>query len=1583
MGQRKWSLALCLALALLCVAAAFVQAQSEAQVYFYLQGQAHPVSRALSLTGEPEADAASLITELTAGPTADEQFRGLRSPLPAGTELGAVEVSDEQVTVTLRIPQEFLSTQLDAYASDAIVEQMSKTLSTLGLRHLHLLTEDRQGTPLPISDFLPRPTLPVPATPANSEPYPERFGSPTDLPEEEPEYGGQPPAPGQGQPMGALSGTTVWLSAGHGWYWADAAGGWTTQRGNNYGIVEDLSNAEAVNYYLARYLWNSGADVWLVRDRGLTEHEIIVDNDAGAPGYLETGTWRTSGTPGYQGGTYRWRSSFTTTVGTATWTPDLPEAGWYPVWAWYLHGGNRSSDARYEIHHSGGTTTASVSQDVHGQTWRYLGEYHFAAGTDGHVTLLDQSDDLGQVVIADAIRFGGGLGSIPDGDPSSTSGRPRWEEAAKYWAQYQGAPPEAYANDVTSRPLYAEWETAKGYPGEVESAVYVSWHSNAGGASGTSSFIHDSEPTPGSTELQDWIHAEVVSDLRASWNPDWNDLGQFSANFGELRELITIPGVLLEVAFHDSENPGDADDLREPVFRQVAARAVYQGIVKYHAARRGEPLTLLPEPPERLVARNTALGQVTLTWAPPPCCDGAGGDAATSYKVYHSTSGRGFDNGLTTSATSLSVSGLPPGSLHFFRVTALNEGGESFPTPVVPVRTPQPHEQVDLLVVDGFDRLDQTAMIPQSEPSVWAGTAWRMLLERMNRHDYSIEHGEALSGCGFSFDGAVNEAAEAADVALNDYPALDWFVGEDSVADAALSEAERAALAAYLDAGGRLLISGAEIGYDLVEMERDPAFFQNYLKAAYLGDDAGTYEFSGLTDTFLQGIAGRFDDSTQGSYDVGYPDQLGNPGGSTVVAQYIGGSGGGAAVAFEGHYRLVHFGFPLETVTDSSVRSGLICSAANWLLESPQEPSSATPRIINPGFEQGLGQSAWQATASDGKVLFYPRQDLPVNVEPHSGDWLAWLGSHTFGISTTAYLTQAIGLPSGEPTATLTLNWLVHGEGGPPASDDRLTAGIYDLGGGLLLAELLAVGSDSPAGTWQTSHLDASAFAGQTIQIAFRAVSTNTAFFVDDVSLTTEGPLAADEFRALWVDAYHVGIKTRQQIDELIETAQAGNFNALVVQVRRRGDTYYPSSLDPWAPDAAPDFDALAYLIERAHAAQIEVHAWATTLAIWGGSSPPSAPGHTFNDHGPGASGRDYWLMISENGLEAASNVYYLDPGHPDVVDYTVAIYTELAANYELDGLHLDRVRYAGQEWGYNPTSLARFQAQTEREDRPSPTDTEWLQWRRDQVSALVRKIYLAVAIANPRLRLSGALSVVWRPPDEGRPWEATDPYSRHLQDWRSWLEEGILDLGLPMVYRDEDGLYASQFDGWHEWTKDHQYGRGAAVGTGLYLNTVANSMAQWLRVRQPSAAGHRALGLVGYSYATPSSDGTPRRAFVNTAVTQVFTQPATSPRLPWKDAPTVGHLAGQLSQDTACRSLDGLSVSLSGTDSRLLRTNGSGWFGAVDLAPGEYLLTVQVASPDTTVEVPLSVTAGVVTEQEIALPPCATERVYLPLVLR
>src|SRR5579859_4337161 len=156
------------------------------------------------------------------------------------------------------------------------------------------------------------------------------------------------------------------------------------------------------------------------------------------------------------------------------------------------------------------------------------------------------------------------------------------------------------------------------------------------------------------------------------------------------------------------------------------------------------------------------------------------------------------------------------------------------------------------------------------------------------------------------------------------------------------------------------------------------------------------------------------------------------------------------------------------------------------------------------------------------------------------------------------------------------------------------------------------------------------------------------------VNAPTPEQLDPPELRAVWVDAFHDGFKTPEQVDDLIAWARSANLNALFVEVRRRGDAYYLKSLEPRAedPDLAPGFDALQYLIERAHQGpqRLQVHAWLATLPIWyRRDTPPLAPDHAFNLHGLTADPADTWLMYRDDGEAWAGGIYYLDPGNPAV----------------------------------------------------------------------------------------------------------------------------------------------------------------------------------------------------------------------------------------------------------------------------------------------------------------------------------------------
>ncbi len=377
------------------------------------------------------------------------------------------------------------------------------------------------------------------------------------------------------------------------------------------------------------------------------------------------------------------------------------------------------------------------------------------------------------------------------------------------------------------------------------------------------------------------------------------------------------------------------------------------------------------------------------------------------------------------------------------------------------------------------------------------------------------------------------------------------------------------------------------------------------------------------------------------------------------------------------------------------------------------------------------------------------------------------------------------------------------------------------------------------------------------------------------------------------MDAFHDGFKTPAQVDELVNWARSANLNALFVQVRRRGDAYYLKSFEPRSedPDLAPNFDALQYLIDKAHngPTRLQVHAWLATLPIWWKrDTPPVAPNHVFNLRGLSAGPADTWLMYRDDGEAWAGNdqggIYYLDPGNPDVQDYTTQVYLNVLRNYDVDGIHLDQVRYYEGDalrWGYNPTSVARFNAQFGRDPdtQPAPDDPDWVAWRRDQVTQLVRRIYTAAKALKPNVAVTAAVVTWGHGPLSPDDWQSQAPYASVLQDWRAWLQQGIVDYLLPMDYYRESGEQASWFDTWTQWQVTNTDRRGIVLGLGSYLNTEDQVLAQIDRAR---ALGPRGIAL--YSYAVPTADledadSNERFAFA-AQLRAIFARPAPVPEL-------------------------------------------------------------------------------------------------------
>lgn len=918
------------------------------QIFLWSSQGPVPVNRATEIPTSKAGGARPerLLLELLEGPTAEEVEQGLTTAIPRGTTLAElVNQSDGTVIVRLEIPFDELN-GLSHEAFEIIVNQIGDTLRSLDWRDLRIEVKNLEGSFVPLADYLPETSVPRKQTVSGGTSMAAV-------------HSGQAPAQGQGQPAGALSGKTIYVSAGHGWEWDyDGRCGcvrWKTQRPaypseSSYPgpIIEDHNNAEAVNQYLLQYLWNAGAMVWPTRERDMSPVEVIVDNDALVPGtdYTETGSWSTTSATGtgHNGTQYRWTNTVTgNPSATATWHASLPADGRYAVYAWFRPGSNRARQTHYVVDHAGGNTTVIVDQGSHGDTWHYLGTYGFLAGETARVTLINQSTRIDQVVIADAIRFGGGtlgdLSGIATG-AGYPPDKPWWEIAAFYYTQRMGM--DAAYGDVTARPSYARWEHA----GTGDDAIYVSWHTNGynGSARGTETYAHNGAGAPrtaGSLELRHAIHSEIVHDIRVGWDEDWIDRGEKLANLGEVRELwdedpsARMPGALTEIAFHD--NPADTDALKDPAFNLLAARALYQGIVKYFEQRDGVDLSLLPEPPTDLRVQNVGDGAIRVSWEPSRTDEqGLRGDRPTAYRVYTSPNGVGWSDGkLVTGSTSITLTGLAKDELIYVRVTAVNRGGESFSTETLASRA---GDQTGILLVNGFDRLNNTMLVSEDDPV--EGYNRRMLLDQMNRYDYVIQHAEAIP---YPFDSASNESVESDRISLDSYRLVDWILGQESYDDKTLSDKEQRVLKRHLDGGGALFISGSEIGWDLDNLggTDDKEFFEGYLRANYVSDDARTFEVEPVAGSIFDGL-GSFRFDTSGMYLPEYPDRLSVSSGSTEALQYRGGDGGTAAIQYaDGCERVVTFGFPFETIRPEK-RSAVMQRVLGFLDECLHAPSEAT-----------------------------------------------------------------------------------------------------------------------------------------------------------------------------------------------------------------------------------------------------------------------------------------------------------------------------------------------------------------------------------------------------------------------------------------------------------------------------------------------------------------------------------------------------------------------------------------------------------------------------------------------------------------
>ena len=757
----------------------------------------------------------------------------------------------------------------------------------------------------------------------------------------------------------ALSDLSIVVSAGHGW--REGVNGEFQRKlfkfegcGSCEGIIEDIFNAELVSDHLVPLLRQAGARVYVVRQ--LDKNPLFVEVDDGDEAFWEEGDWQ-AGTSTELGWGQDYRSHYADPNIWASWNLTVPEAGYYWVQARWAAGANRCQSARYTVATRYNVSHHFVNQQQNGSMWVPLGRFFLPADT---VTVtLDAPDASGCYIIADAVRIGGGI------DPESK--RPWWQASALKWLGETSPAGLADYGDVTIRPAFAN---------KVGADYYISIHGNANNdatLSGTSTYRYNcrtgtehqpldpaicDEPS-GSAALQYAVHDAVVEDLRAFWDPAWRNAGKLVENFGEVRVLSNIPGILFESAFFTNLTTGsgkrmsDNQAMHDPRFRRTLARAIVRGLIQTANPSAG----MLPETPTHLTAKNID-EEIEVSWRPVP--------GALGYRVYITRMSRGFNEGDITTDTSYRFSHVNVGGMVLIRVTALNAAGESEASAAVAVSPTKPGQSA-VLVVNGFDRQD----------------AW--VREDFNHGDYSYEHGLSLVKNKLGFDGASDEAVIDGDVSLAGYDMVDWILGRESTDAETFDAAAQSIVSAYLDGGGCLVASGTEIAWDLGNKgtEEEVAFLASAFGAQYLADDADTRLASGEAGGPFATLA-EFSFDGAGRYDPRYPDVLTAVGGAVPVLRYS--TGGVAAVAFERSVgRSILAGFPFESISNEQARTALMNLVADFcqlerIEDDPEEPQDSS------GGEDNASNDGWIADRPDEEDVFEPSDVGQEDSDPAPSD---------------------------------------------------------------------------------------------------------------------------------------------------------------------------------------------------------------------------------------------------------------------------------------------------------------------------------------------------------------------------------------------------------------------------------------------------------------------------------------------------------------------------------------------------------------------------------------------------------------------
>ena len=824
------------------------------------------------------------------------------------------------------------------------------------------------------------------------------------------------------------------LWASHGRYW-DAERGWKWQRPNLFCTTEDLFTQTIVVPYLIPMLENAGAIVFTPRERDWQQQEIVVDNDdrqsIAYQEFVNGKKWKNCDSLGFanlqasyqdgenpfQMGTVRQAKATKRKKNSlVSYQPNFQKEGKYAVYVSYQTLPKSVPDAKYIVYHKGQATEFTVNQRMGGGTWVYLGTFEFDKGCNefNRVVCTNHASRRG-VVTTDAVRFGGGMGNIERG--GFVSGLPRCLEGARYYAQWAGAPYSVYggrkgkndyADDINTRSMMTNWlgggsvympaMDGKRVPIELSLAL----HSDAG-------YNPDGQSTWGAlaictTDFNDgmlnsgisrFASKDFAKALRDNLVEDMtNTFGSFGKrylwdrNYSETR-LPEVPSAIIEMLSHQSFP--DMRIAQDPMGKFTIARSIYKTILRFVSSNHDEPYVVQPLAPNHFSVEVDELGYASLTWNAQ--LDKTEPTAKpTSYIVYQAEGKGGFDNGTMVRSNIYNVK-LEPGKLYNFRVAAVNQGGESFPSETLSALY-NPTATNKILIVNNFHRLASPQVVDNDsiqgfdfdqDPGVsygltagWSGKQRVFDIHRMgiesssglgysgnemigqfvagNDFNHTVEHAQAIaSGNKYSIASCSSEAILSGRVKMTDYQAVDLINGLERYDGythqyyKTFTPAMQKRIKYYALNGGKLLVSGSYNGSDMQD-EEEKSFMGAILKVNYEPtgtkfivqdvnpEDSTITERDSIVTTspMVSGLGKEFSyyhSLNAKHYAATHPEIL-KPIGSTAFCamRYL--TGTSAAVAYRStSYRTFTMGFPLECISDEKTRYSIMQGILKFLTE--------------------------------------------------------------------------------------------------------------------------------------------------------------------------------------------------------------------------------------------------------------------------------------------------------------------------------------------------------------------------------------------------------------------------------------------------------------------------------------------------------------------------------------------------------------------------------------------------------------------------------------------------------------------------